>query len=109
LKPSFWLIIFIGVALAAAYFATLLGRPQLIPPQLRIVGLREPTTILFLGVDVVYTDMGRRNKKIDKDAFTGRSDTILVGRLDPRANSLRVISIPRDTEVLVPGYGTQMP
>lgn len=107
MKPSFWHIIFIGVALAAAYFATLLGRPQLIPPQLRMVGLREPSTILFLGVDVVYTDMGHRNKKIDKDAFTGRSDTILVGRLDPKANSLRVISIPRDTEVLVPGYGTQ--
>lgn len=107
MKPSFWLIILIGAVLAAAYFATLVGRPQLIPPQLRLAGLREPCTILFLGVDVVYTDMGRRNKKIDKDAFTGRSDTILVGRLDPKANSLRVISIPRDTEVLVPGYGTQ--
>lgn len=107
LKPNFRLLIIVGVLLGVAYMATLIGRPQLIPPQLRLAGLREPTTILFLGVDVVYTDMGRRNKKIDKDAFTGRSDTILVGRLDPKANSLRVISIPRDTEVMVPGFGHQ--
>lgn len=110
MKPSYWLFIFIVcavVGVGAGYFATLVTRPQLIPPQLRIATLREPTTVLFLGVDVVYTDMGRRKQKIDKDAFTGRSDTILVARLDPVSNSLRVISIPRDTEVRIPGNGIQ--
>jgi LCP family protein required for cell wall assembly len=110
LKPSYWLLIFIGCAIAgvvAGYFGTLISRPQLIPPQLRIASLRNPATILFLGVDVVYTDMGRRKQKIDKDAFTGRSDTILVARLDPVSNSLRVISIPRDTQVRIPGNGIQ--
>lgn len=110
MKPSYWLLIFIGCAIAgvvAGYFGTLISRPQLIPPQLRIASLREPTTILFLGVDVVYTELGRRRQKIDKDAFTGRSDTILVARLDPVSNSLRVISIPRDTQVRIPGNGTQ--
>ena len=73
MKPSYWLLIFIlcaVVGVGAGYFATLVTRPQLIPPQLRIATLREPTTILFLGVDVVFTDMGRRKQKIDKDAFT---------------------------------------
>lgn len=61
---------------------------------------------MLLGVDVVYSDSGR-NLKADKDAFNGRSDTILVGRLDPIANTLRVVSIPRDTVVAIPGHGHQ--
>jgi len=108
LKPSYWLFIFIFCAIAGigvGYFAMMIKSPQMIPPALRIASLREPTTVLLLGVDVVYTDMGRRKQKIDKDAFTGRSDTILVARLDPMSNSLRVISIPRDTEVRIPGTG----
>jgi len=56
---------------------------------------------------VVYTEQGRRSKKIDKDAFTGRSDTIVVGRFDPIANTIRTISIPRDTQVEIPSNGTQ--
>jgi len=83
------------------------SKPQLIPPQLRLVTLSKPQTILFLGVDVVYNPQQRGNVKIDRDAFTGRSDTILIGRLDPQANTLRVIALPRDTQVRVPGYGTQ--
>jgi LCP family protein required for cell wall assembly len=89
-----------------AYVYVSVSKPQLMPPQLRIATLRKPTTILMLGTDVVYSDSGRR-LKADKDAFTGRSDTIMVGRLDPLANTLRVISIPRDTLVDIPGNGTQ--
>ena len=109
MKANNWLFVFflcavLGVALG--YFGTLLTRPQLIPPQLRLASLREPATVLFLGVDVVYSDAGRK-LKADKDAFNGRSDTILVGRLDPIANTLRVVSIPRDTVVDIPGNGSQ--
>lgn len=109
MKLSHWLLIFIACALlgvGGAYFATLATRPQLIPPQLRLASLREPSTVLLLGVDVVYSDSGR-HLKADKDAFTGRSDTIMVSRLDPIANSFRVISIPRDTSVHIPGQGVQ--
>jgi polyisoprenyl-teichoic acid--peptidoglycan teichoic acid transferase len=110
LKAKSWIYIFILCALVgvgAAYTAVYLTRPNLLPPQLRIASLKDPTTILFLGVDVVYTEQGRRNKKIDKDAFTGRSDTIVVGRFDPIANTIRTISIPRDTQVEIPNNGTQ--
>jgi LCP family protein required for cell wall assembly len=110
LKAKSWIYIFILCALVgvgAAYTAVYLTRPNLLPPQLRIASLKDPTTILFLGVDVVYTEQGRRSKKIDKDAFTGRSDTIVVGRFDPIANTIRTISIPRDTQVEIPNNGTQ--
>jgi LCP family protein required for cell wall assembly len=109
LKLSNWLFIFLACALMGvlgAYVYVSVSKPQLMPPQLRIATLRKPTTILMLGTDVVYSDSGRR-LKADKDAFTGRSDTIMVGRLDPLANTLRVISIPRDTLVDIPGNGTQ--
>lgn len=110
MKAKSWIYIFILCALVgvgAAYTAVYLTRPNLLPPQLRIASLKDPTTILFLGVDVVYTEQGRRSKKIDKDAFTGRSDTIVVGRFDPIANTIRTISIPRDTQVEIPSNGTQ--
>ncbi|MBS1998962.1 MAG: LCP family protein, partial [Cyanobacteria bacterium SZAS LIN-2] len=101
-------ILLLAVALVGFVYSYLyVSKPQLIPPQLRLASLRQPQTILFLGVDVVYNPQVRGNVKIDRDAFTGRSDTILIGRLDPQLNTLRVLALPRDTQVRVPGYGTQ--
>jgi polyisoprenyl-teichoic acid--peptidoglycan teichoic acid transferase len=88
----------------AGYVATLIYRPTLLPPALRIGSLREPTTILLLGVDVEYKDLGNRKKLIDQDAFSGRSDTIMVARFDPYRNAFGAVSIPRDTEVNITGY-----
>src|SRR5208282_3288595 len=101
-------IILCAIALlAGGYFYLYVARPQLIPPYLRLATLHQPATVLFLGVDVVYNPQARGNVKADKDAFTGRSDTILIGRLDPPANTLRIIAVPRDTQVRVPGFGLQ--
>ncbi|HEY9786566.1 MAG TPA: LCP family protein, partial [Candidatus Obscuribacterales bacterium] len=109
MRSTNWALVFFAAAILgvlAGYIYTLATKPSLIPPALRIGSLREPTTVLLLGVDVVYSDHGRR-LKIDKDAFSGRSDTIMVARLDPYRNSYGVLSIPRDTQVHIPGYGTQ--
>ncbi len=109
LRSPNWSLIIIAAALVGVvvgYIYTLIAKPQLLPPVLRIGALREPMTVLVLGTDVVYSDRGR-NLKADKDAFTGRSDTIMVCRLDPYRNSLGVLSIPRDTQVRISGYGTQ--
>lgn len=90
----------------AGYFITLIYRPGLIPPVLRIGGLSAPTTVLLMGTDVVYT-RERRCLKADQSAFSGRSDTMMVVRLDPIANSISMLSIPRDTTVHIAGYGRQ--
>jgi len=37
----------------------------------------------------------------------GRSDTIMLCRVDPNAKVVSILSIPRDTKVELPGYGTQ--
>lgn len=106
MSPKGWTSFVIGcviLGLISGYIAALFFKPSLIPPALRVSGVRQPTTILFLGVDVVY-DKKRRG---DKKSFKGRSDTIMVARLDPYKNSLSVLSIPRDTKVPVPGHGKQ--
>ncbi len=109
LRPTNWNSIYVLSAICGCligYFLALIFRPSLLPPFLRLGGIRAPETILFLGTDVVYTDLGR-SKLANKDAFSGRSDTIMVSRLDPYRNSLDVLSIPRDTLANIPGYGLQ--
>jgi LCP family protein required for cell wall assembly len=110
LRPSSnWLLVYFLAAIAGGLIGvlvTLVYRPGLLPPFLQFGGLHSPQNILFLGTDVVYSGSGGR-KKADKDAFTGRSDTIMFVHLDPIRNSMAVLSIPRDTQAVIPGYGTQ--
>ncbi|MFX8605100.1 LCP family protein, partial [Acinetobacter baumannii] len=47
------------------------------------------------------------SKKIDQEAFTGRSDTIMLVRLDPVRNTFGLLAIPRDTEAFIPNNGIQ--
>lgn len=109
MKPINWSFYFVVAAILgviAGYVLTLVFRPGLLPPMLRLGGLVEPTTVLLLGTDVVYNNEPG-HMKADAAAFSGRSDTILVARLDPIRNSITVLQIPRDTQVHISGYGTQ--
>jgi polyisoprenyl-teichoic acid--peptidoglycan teichoic acid transferase len=59
----------------------------------------RPVTVLIMGIDRVPDAVG-------KDAvFSGRSDTMLLLRVDPQSSSVNMLSIPRDTQVEVPGIG----
>lgn len=62
--------------------------------------LARPVNILVMGIDRV-PDIPKNSP----DVFAGRSDTMLLLRLDPTANSLTMLSIPRDTQVEIPGIG----
>ena len=64
--------------------------------------LARPVNILVMGID-------RLNDSPDNspDAFTGNSDTVLLLRLDPTDHSVKMLSIPRDTRVEIPGVGAQ--
>ncbi len=109
MSPKRWTVAYTICALVgifAGYVATLIYKPSLLPPALRIGGVYSPTTLLFLGTDVVYQGKGR-SKKVISESFKGRSDTIMVARLDPYKNAVSILSIPRDTRVAVPGHGRQ--
>ena len=56
---------------------------------------RDPFYMMIIGVDVL--DEGE----------TQRSDTNIVARVDPQNGVISMVSIPRDTAIMLEGYGTQ--
>ncbi len=63
---------------------------------LKDVPAGDPQTILLLGSDRRFADIGK---------VRARSDTIIVVRLDADENAMAVMSLPRDLQVHVPGHG----
>jgi len=63
--------------------------------------LARPVNILVMGIDRV-PDAPRNSPEV----LAGRSDTMLLLRLDPTDHTVRMLSIPRDTQVEIPGVGT---
>jgi len=72
------------------------------PPAQRVVppiplqpqpDLTKPINILVLGADSRTKD------------DPGRTDTIMLVRLDPVTKHVRLLSLPRDTRVTIPGHG----
>ncbi|NEP02362.1 MAG: LCP family protein [Symploca sp. SIO2E9] len=62
--------------------------------------LARPVNILVMGIDRVF------DEPLDSTTvFDGRSDTMLLLRLDPTDNSVKMLSIPRDTQVEIPEVG----
>ena len=64
--------------------------------QLETVEGGAPQTILILGSD----------KRETTEGDPGRSDTAILLRVDPDKEFLSLMSLPRDLEVPIPGYGT---
>src|SRR5699024_8079397 len=53
---------------------------------------KNAVNILLLGVD-------------ERDGDKGRSDTIILLSLNPKTNATKMLSVPRDTYVNIPGHG----
>ncbi|MGB7085710.1 MAG: LCP family protein [Phormidesmis sp.] len=62
----------------------------------------RPVTILLMGLDEARDVPGAQPGDL-----VGRTDTMLLARVDPEAQTLNVMSIPRDTRVEMPGYGIE--
>jgi LCP family protein required for cell wall assembly len=60
----------------------------------------RPVNILVMGVDRVP-----EAKPGTPEIFEGRSDTMLLLRVDPTDDSVRLLSIPRDTQIELPESG----
>jgi LCP family protein required for cell wall assembly len=78
------------------------------PPSLgelwrRNVGYRltRPVNVLVMGIDEVPDA-----EEGSDEALEGRSDTMLLVRLDPTSETVSLLSIPRDTRVFIPDWGT---
>ena len=79
---------------------------QIIPSVPTFGSISQPTSVLFMGVDVMYEGRGR-DLKSDHTALNGRSDTMMLGFFNPQQNTVSVLNIPRDTEVNIGKYGVQ--
>ncbi|MBE7382403.1 MAG: LCP family protein [Leptolyngbya sp. SIO1E4] len=112
-----WALTFSGVAIASAVggalLATSIPLPDWVshkaPEPLNLVDLWQagfryqvtrPVNILLMGVDL--SDPGES----DADTLlSGRADTILLTRVNPDTGTVDLLSIPRDTQVDIPGEG----
>lgn len=112
-----WSGVFVGTAVTSALMgagaALMLPLPSFIdggsPAPLGLTDLWQsgfryqvtrPVNILVMGIDEVL-DAPSQSDAI----FAGRTDTLLLVRLNPQDQTLRVMSIPRDTRVQIPGHG----
>lgn len=103
------LVALVGVGTAAALYITRIndaltqGVTDELRQQLVAVEPQEPFYMLLLGVD---KDEGRAEAWGDSTA-SFRSDTIILARVDPPAQKVALVSIPRDTLVDMGSYGEQ--
>lgn len=62
--------------------------------------IARPVNLIIMGIDEVpEVEPG------SPASFSGRSDTLLLLHLDPAQGNVAMLSIPRDTQVEIPGYG----
>lgn len=61
----------------------------------------KPLNIILLGEDTTPTKDDPNGKTV------GRTDTIMVATLDPERNLARLLSVPRDSRVKIPGHKVQ--
>lgn len=52
---------------------------------------KQPFSVLILGVD-------------EREGDKGRSDTLIAATVNGKTNKIQMLSIPRDTKTLIPGY-----
>ncbi len=90
------------------------GEPISTGNSLRLPRLTRPVNILLLGIKVTSSDLNDYDA-IDRDgydalvnSFDGLSDSMLLLRFDPAAESVSVLSIPRDTRTEVGGVVTKI-
>lgn len=81
---------------------------------LRVPELTRPVNILVLGMSVLASDAGKSASEVRNMGYEaqmhsvdGLSDTMVLLRFDPETHQMIVLSIPRDTRVLMENYGVQ--
>ncbi len=81
---------------------------------MRVPELTRPVNILILGMSVLPEDVQNpppETKNLSYspqvNSFDGLSDTMLLLRFNPQTRKMIVLSIPRDTRVVLEKYGVQ--
>jgi len=118
IKGAFWAVVFGATACGAAGLGTIavltfplprqVSGETVAPPlaDLWRSGFRyqvsRPVNILLMGLDEAHDVPGAQPGDL-----VGRTDTMLLARVNPEDQVVNVMSIPRDTRVEIPGYGIE--
>lgn len=115
-----------GALLAVSFSSTPLLQRHLTPQEaamfgkggslttgnLRLPELTRPVNVLVMGMSVLPDDVRNpppETKHLSYEpqvnSFDGLSDVMLLVRFDPQTEKIMVLSIPRDTQVTMDGYG----
>jgi polyisoprenyl-teichoic acid--peptidoglycan teichoic acid transferase len=71
-------------------------------------GISRPVNILVMGIDQgLDTSEQKKGTQGPSDMLRSRSDTMLLVRLDPDTHKAKALTIPRDTQVEIPGMGVE--
>jgi polyisoprenyl-teichoic acid--peptidoglycan teichoic acid transferase len=72
-------------------------------------GVSRPVNILVMGIDQGLDTAPEKEggSQGPSDMLRSRSDTMLLVRLDPDAHKANALTIPRDTQVTIPGMGVE--
>jgi len=89
------------VILGIIYFYLNIFSPHSIPKTIQVGVLKSPLNILIVGTDITYD--AETHKPMPQ--LDGRADTILLAQINPLKNEIKVLSIPRDIYLKIPGYG----
>lgn len=81
---------------------------------MRVPEITRPVNILVLGMSVLAADVGKSPSEIRNTGYEaqmhsvdGLSDTMLLVRFEPETQRITILSIPRDTRILMENYGIQ--
>ena len=116
IKGLFWATVFGSTALTAAALGTVAVLSFPLPRQVSGETVAPPLTDLWnsgfryqvsrpVNILIMGLDEARDVEGAQPTDLVGRTDTMLLARVDPEAKAINVMSIPRDTRVEIPGYG----
>ena len=74
----------------------LAATPAIKHAQVTIANPGDPQTVLLIGSD----------HRAGEPFRAANTDTMLLLRIDPNSTTINLLSLPRDLEVQIPGYGT---
>ncbi len=117
-RGTFWSAVFGSTALATAGLGTLAVITFPLPRQVSGETVAPPLTELWrsgfryqvsrpVNILVMGLDEARDVEGAKPGDLVGRTDTMLLTRVDPEEKAVNVMSIPRDTRVEIPGYGIE--
>lgn len=116
----------VGAFLAVSFASTPLLREKLSPEEAAIFGkgtsfsssklrlpeVTRPVNILLMGISVLSSDVQNPPAEVQNlsykpqvNSFDGLTDTMLLLRFNPETKKISILSIPRDTRIVLDKYG----